>query len=94
MIAKVLKLVIERNDKTNGEFIGIFKINKKVCNIFLEEYNKLKTTKKTNKLQIHDFFRYLIKKNINIEPTYIKGEYMEIDTYNDFKLAKEMFYEK
>ena len=82
------------NNKTNGEFLGIFKINKKVCNIFLEEYNKLKTAQKTNKFQIHDFFRYLIKKNINIEPTYISGKYMEIDTYNDFKLAKKMFYEK
>ena len=42
-------------------------------------------------IQNHDFFRYLIKKNINIEPTYISGKYMEIDTYNDFKLAKRIF---
>jgi len=79
------------NNKTNGEFLGIFKISKKMCKIFIEQYQILKKTKKTNKLQIHDFFRYLIKKNINIEPTYVNGKYMEIDTYNDFKIAKEMF---
>ena len=49
--------------------------------------------KKTEKLQIHDFFRYLIKKKIYIKPNFINGKYMEIDTYNDFKIAKEMFNE-
>ena len=80
--------------KTNGEFLGIFKISKEICNIFINHYKILKKTKKTEKLQIHDFFRYLIKKNINIKPTYVNGKYMEIDTYNDFKIAKEMFNEK
>jgi choline kinase len=81
-------------DKTNGEFLGIFKISKKICNIFINQYKILKKTKITEKLQIHDFFRYLIKKNINIKPTYVNGKYMEIDTYNDFKIAKEMFNER
>lgn len=81
-------------NKTNGEFLGIFKISKNICNILINEYKFLKKTKKTEKLQIHDFFRYLIKKNINIKPTYVNGKYMEIDTYNDFKIAKEMFNEK
>ena len=81
-------------DKTSGEFLGIFKISKKISNIFINQYKILKKTKITEKLQIHDFFRYLIKKNINIKPTYVNGKYMEIDTYNDFKIAKEMFNEK
>ena len=81
-------------DKANGEFLGIIKISKKICNIFINHYKILKKTKKTEKLQIHHFFRYLIKKNINIKPTYVNGKYMEIDTYNDFKIAKEMFNEK
>ena len=80
-------------NKTNGEFLGIFKISKKMCNIMINEYKLLKKVKKTEKLQIHDFFRYLIKKNIYIKPTYVNGKYMEIDTYNDFKIAKEMFNE-
>ena len=81
-------------DKANGEFLGIIKIKKKICNILINHYKKLKKTKKTQKLQIHHFFRYLIKKNINIKPTYVNGKYMEIDTFNDFKIAKEMFNEK
>ena len=65
-----------------------------MCNILIKEYHLLKKTKKTQKLQMHDFFRYLINKNINIKPTYVSGKYMEIDTYNDFKIAKDMFNEK
>lgn len=81
-------------NKSNGEFLGIFKISKYMCNILIKEYHLLKKTKKTQKLQMHDFFRYLINKNINIKPTYVSGKYMEIDTYNDFKIAKDMFNEK
>ena len=81
-------------DKANGEFLGIIKIRKKICNILINHYKTLKKTKQTRKLQIHHFFRYLIKKNINIKPTYVNGKYMEIDTFNDFKIAKEMFNEK
>ena len=81
-------------NKSNGEFLGIFKISKYMCNILIKEYHLLKKTNKTQKLQMHDFFRYLINKNINIKPTYVSGKYMEIDTYNDFKIAKDMFNEK
>ena len=81
-------------NKTNGEFLGIFKIHKKTCSTFIKEYEFLKKIKKTNKLQIHNFFNYLIKKNISIKPVYVNGKYMEIDTYNDYKLAKKMFNEK
>ena len=81
-------------NKTNGEFLGIFKISKNNCKIILQEYELLKKTKKTIKFQIHNFFRHLIKKKIDIKPTYVDAKYMEIDTYNDFKIAKEMFNEK
>ena len=81
-------------NKTNGEFLGIFKISKKMCNMLLKEYNLLKKTKNTKKLQLHHFFKYLIKKKINIKPTYVSGKYMEIDTFNDYKIAKKMFNEK
>ena len=81
-------------NKTNGEFLGIFKISKNNCKIILQEYELLKKTKKTVKLQIHNFFRHLIKKKIDIKPTYVDAKYMEIDTYNDYKIAKEMFNEK
>ena len=81
-------------NKTNGEFLGIFKIHKKMCNILIQEYKFLKKIKKTHNLQIHDFFSYLIKKNISIKPVYVNGKFMEIDTLNDYKIAKKMFNEK
>lgn len=80
--------------KTNGEFLGIIKIAKKISYKIVDEYSILRKIKKTNKLQIHDFLRYLIKKKINIKPTYVNGKYMEIDTFNDFKIAKKIFNEK
>jgi choline kinase len=80
--------------KTNGEFLGIFKLSKYMCKTFIKEYKLLNKNKKTNKLQIHNFFQYLIKKNFDIKPTYVIGKYMEIDTYNDFTIARKIFYEK
>ena len=80
--------------KTNGEFLGIFKLSKNMCKTFVKEYKLLNKNKKTNKLQIHNFFQYLIKKNFDIKPTYVIGKYMEIDTYNDFTIARKIFYEK
>ncbi len=80
-------------NKTSGEFLGIFKIKKKMSEIFIEEYKKLKKSQNTSKFQMHHFFQYLINKNIIIKPTYVLGKYMEIDTYNDFKIAKEIFNE-
>ena len=43
---------------------------------------------------MHHFFQYLIKRKINIIPTYVSGKYMEIDTFNDYKIAMDMFSEK
>ena len=65
-----------------------------MCKTFVKEYKLLNKNKKTNKLQIHNFFQYLIKKNFDIKPTYVIGKYMEIDTYNDFTIARKIFYEK
>lgn len=88
-VCEIGKNILEK--KTNGEFLGIFKLSKKMSKIFVKEYNLLKKNKKTNKLQVHNFFQYLIKKNFNIKPIYVNGKYMEIDTYNDFNLAKKIF---
>lgn len=79
---------------TNGEFLGIFKLSKKISLKLRNEYRLLRKSRKTHKFQIHDFFKYLIKKSINIEPVYVNGKYMEIDTGNDLKIAKKIFYEK
>lgn len=81
-------------NETNGEFLGIFKLSKKISLKLRNEYKLLRKSKGTHKFQIHDFFKYLIKKGINIQPIYVHGKYMEIDTKNDLKIAKKIFYEK
>ena len=42
-------------------------------------------------MQIHEYLNFLIKKKIKIYPCIVKGKFMEIDTYNDLKIAKKMF---
>ena len=42
-------------------------------------------------MQIHDFLNFLVQQGVKINSTNIDGKFMEIDTYNDFKLAKKMF---
>ena len=82
-IGKKLKI-----EETNGEFLGIFKISKMGCKVILENYKKYQNT--ANK-QIHDFLKFLINKGIPISSLSVQGKYMEIDTFNDYKLAKKMF---
>jgi phosphoenolpyruvate phosphomutase len=75
--------------KANAEFLGMFKISKSFCKIFLNQYSLFR--KKTNTLQIHHFIQYLIKKKISVNACCVTGKYMEIDTFNDLKIAKKIF---
>lgn len=88
-IGKKLKI-----EETNGEFLGIFKISKKGCEMILENYKKYKKKQNTANKQIHDFLKFLINKSITISSLSVQGKYMEIDTFNDYKLAKKMFEKK
>lgn len=88
-IIKIGKKLSEK--ETNGEFLGIFKIKKTFCEVIIKEYMSLREKKDTQKLQLHNFFNYLIKRKIVLKPTYVAGKFMEIDTYNDFKIAKAIF---
>jgi len=85
-IGKKLKI-----EETSGEFLGIFKVSKNGCKVILENYKNYKKNKNTANKQIHDFFKFLINKGIHISSLTVQGKYMEIDTYNDYKLAKRMF---
>ena len=80
-------------NRTDAEFLGIFKLTKKGCKLFLKNYFKIKKLKKTNKMQIHDFFQYMINDGNKIKACFVKGKYMEIDTMNDLKIAKKIFRE-
>lgn len=76
---------------TNAEFLGILKLTKKGCQIFLKNYEILKKIKDTKKMQIHHFIQFLIKNKKKISTCNVKGKFMEIDTFNDYKLAKNIF---
>ena len=84
-IGKKLKL-----NETHAEFLGIIKLTKIGCKIFNYNYSKIKRSK-TKKMQIHDFLNFIIRKGVKVNTSDISGKYMEIDTFNDFKLAKKMF---
>ena len=71
--------------------MGILKVSKNGCKVILEKYKKYKKKVNTANKQIHDFLNFLIKRGVVISSTSIKGKYMEIDTFNDYKLAKKMF---
>ncbi len=88
MIGKKLNL-----NKTKAEFLGILKLSNNGCKIF-NKYFKMLPKNQSKKMQIHDFLNFLIKKNIRIKACSVNGKYMEIDTYNDFKLASKMFNKK
>jgi choline kinase len=75
--------------KANAEFLGMFKISKSFCKIFLKQYNLFR--KKKTSLQIHHFIQYLIKKKITVNTCCVQGKYMEIDTFNDLQIARKIF---
>jgi len=81
-------------DDANGEFLGILKLTKKGCQIFLKNYIKIKRKKKTNKMQIHDFLKYILKNSNKIKACFTRGKFMEIDTTNDYRIAKKIFNKK
>lgn len=101
-ISQADKVIIDKNKiikigkkisfkKSSGEFLGIFKVSKKMWKILIEYYELLKEKDNTENLQIHDFLNYLLKNKIQLTPCFTEGRYMEIDTYNDYKIAKEIF---
>ena len=86
-----------KEKESNGEFIGMLKLNSKGAKIFQQYYRKAKSNfKKENfynaknikKAYLTDFFQYLINSKIKIKCTLIKNNWMEIDTVQDYKKAK------
>tara|TARA_B100000029_G_scaffold516296_1_gene628508 strand:+ start:3782 stop:4507 length:726 start_codon:yes stop_codon:yes gene_type:complete len=89
---RVIKIGKNLNLKdTSAEFLGILKLTKKGCGVFLKNYNSLKKKQKVRKMQIHDFIKEIIKSKTYIQTCNISGKFMEIDTLNDYKIAKKLF---
>lgn len=79
--------------KTHAEFLGLIKIRKEATKIFINFFKKLKK-RKLHKMQIHHFVNYLVNNKIKVNACEVSGKYMEIDTYNDYKIAKKIFRKK
>ena len=77
-------------NKANGEFLGMFKISKNFLVNLIHIYNNLNKNK-SKKMQINDLIKILIKKKIIVNSINVSGKYMEIDTYNDYKIANHFF---
>ena len=77
--------------ETNAEFLGILKLTKKGCSIFSKSFKKLKKKEHTNRMQIHNFIQILIQEKEKIFSCDLQGKFMEIDTFNDYKIASKMF---
>ena len=88
-IIKIGKKILTH--KSNGEFLGIFKFSKRIAPVLIKNYTKIKKSYSSKSLQMHDFFNYLVKKKITIYSSYVKGKYMEIDTFNDYQIEKRIF---
>ena len=97
-LIKVGKNLLE--SESNGEFIGMLKINKVGCKLFKKYYYIAKkkyrnkpfyNAKNIKKAYLTDFFNFLISKKIKIKCVKVKNNWMEIDTVQDYKKARNFF---
>jgi len=87
-------------NQTNAEFIGMLKLNPEGCKIFKEYYKIAKdkyldkqffSAKTFKQSYITDFLSYLIYNNIMIKCIHTEGNWMEIDTIEDYEKAQSFF---
>ena len=89
---RVLKIGKKLNLKdASAEFLGILKLSRRGCGVFSSNYSDLKKKQKTRKMQIHDFIKEIIKAKNHVQSCDLRGKFMEIDTLNDYKIAKKLF---
>tara|TARA_A100001011_G_C14191747_1_gene791657 strand:+ start:182 stop:937 length:756 start_codon:yes stop_codon:yes gene_type:complete len=86
--------------QSQGEFIGMLKINSRGCRLFKKYFNIAKFRFKNKKFYnaksfktayLTDFFNFLIEHKITIKCINIRRNWMEIDTVQDLKKAKNFF---
>ncbi len=92
-------ITIQKNNQIMGEFIGMMKLSREGCKKFVEVYEELEKTHNGifhdaptfHKAYLTDMLQELIDRGINVEPIFVKGKWMEIDTPQDLDKAKEFF---
>ena len=85
-----------------GEFIGMMKLSKEGCKKFVDVYEELEKNHNGSfhdaatfdKAYLTDMLQELINRGININPIFIQGKWIEIDTPQDLSKARNYFKSK
>jgi len=98
-IVKIKKNISTLKENEVGEFIGLMKLSKKGAYVFLQKYKKLEKSHKgafheaasLKKAYLTDMLQELIDSKIKVTPIIIKGNWCEVDTYQDLESARKKF---
>jgi len=82
-----------------GEFVGLMKLSKKGCTIFVERFNQLEKTHdgqfhdapSFKKAYLTDMLQELIENGKDVKAIIIEGKWCEIDTPQDLERARHEF---
>ncbi len=77
------------NRDIHGEFIGLWKVNKTGANIVKQALDTLSKNEAFNKMTSNDLFNEIIKTH-PIAVKYIKGSWIDIDTFVDLQNANKI----
>jgi len=83
-----------------GEFVGVMKLSKKGCDIFVERYDHLEKTfegkfqeaPSFKKAYLTDMLQDLIDNGVDVTPIIVDGRWCEIDTTQDLDRARREFH--
>lgn len=100
-IMKIKKNITNvKKGESLGEFIGLMKLSKKGCKIFVNTYERLEKTHNgkfqnapsLQKAYLTDMLQELIDSKIQVSPVLISGTWYEIDTPQDLENARKIFH--
>jgi len=82
-----------------GEFVGLLKLSKRGCEIFVEKYNQLEKlpdgpfqeAPSFKRAYLTDMIQELIDDDNDVTPIIVKGRWCEIDTQQDLERARREF---
>ena len=91
------------NEEVHGEFIGMIKLSSRGCEIFKQQFNRLKKiywdkpfqrAKIFQKAYLTDFIQELVDIGIKVHVVIIESGWKEIDTVEDYRKALAGFNKK
>lgn len=89
-VLRVSKLEVNLNKKlSDGEFIGMLRLNNKGSLIFKKHLSILNKLDKLKSMSLEEFINYLIKKKQKVFAKYIDGGWLDIDNEKQLKNAQK-----